>query len=147
MRNEAIPLSVQQPFTYVVPVTLAGSNAGSYTLIMANDSEFDLQTIEASTRVGTTVSSVTTYANENSNSLVNNFTLLIRDITGGRDYSTAPVPRFCLAGIAPLNIVQEGRCIRFPRKQQIEFQFLNLHSDFLQITVVLKGYKVFQRAL
>jgi hypothetical protein len=149
MRQEAIPLSVQQPFTYIVPITLAGTNAGSYTLIMANDSEFDLQTIEASTRIGTTSGSpaVTTYANENSNSLLNSFTLLIRDITGGRDYSTAPVPRFCLAGIAPLNIVQEGRCIRFPRKQQLEFQFLNLYSDYLQITVSLKGYKVFQRAL
>jgi hypothetical protein len=149
MRHEAIPLSVQQPFTYIVPITLAGSNAGSYTLILANDSEFDLQTIEASTRVGTTSGSpaTTTYANETANSIVNNFTVLIRDVTGGRDYSTAPTPRFLFAGIAPTNVVTEGRCIRFPRKQQFEFQFLNLHSDYLQITLSLKGYKVFQRAL
>jgi hypothetical protein len=136
MRNEAIPLAVQQPFTYIVPITLAASTAGSYSLILANDSEFDLQTIEASTSADT-----------NSSQLANNFSLLMRDITGGRDYSTAPVPRFLLAGIAPQNIVQEGRCIRFPRKQQIEFQFLNLTTSSLTVTVALKGYKVFQRAL
>jgi hypothetical protein len=136
MRNEAIPLAVQQPFTYIVPITLAASTAGSYSLILANDSEFDLQTIEASTSADT-----------NSSQLANNFSLLMRDITGGRDYSTAPVPRFLLAGIAPQNIVQEGRCIRFPRKQQIEFQFLNLTASSLTVTVALKGYKVFQRAL
>ncbi len=136
MRNEAIPLAVQQPFTYIVPITLTASSSGSYSLILANDSEFDLQTIEASTSADT-----------NSSQLANNFSLLMRDITGGRDYSTAPVPRFLLAGIAPQNIVQEGRCIRFPRKQQIEFQFLNLTASSLTVTVALKGYKVFQRAL
>jgi len=136
MRHEAIPLAVQQPFTYIVPITLAASTAGSYSLILANDSEFDLQTIEASTSADT-----------NSSQLANNFSLLMRDITGGRDYSTAPVPRYLLAGIAPQNIVQEGRCIRFPRKQQIEFQFLNLTASSLTVTVALKGYKVFQRAL
>jgi hypothetical protein len=136
MRSEAIPLAVQQPFTYIVPITLAASSAGSYSLILANDSEFDLQTIEASTSADT-----------NSSQLANNFSLLMRDITGGRDYSTAPVPRYLLAGIAPQNIVQEGRCIRFPRKQQIEFQFLNLTASSLSVTVALKGYKVFQRAL
>lgn len=96
MRNEAIPLAVQQPFTYIVPITLTASSSGSYSLILANDSEFDLQTIEASTSADT-----------NSSQLANNFSLLMRDITGGRDYSTAPVPRFLLAGIAPQNIVQE----------------------------------------
>ena len=136
MRSEAIPLAVQQPFTYIVPITLSASSSGSYSLILANDSEFDLQTIEASTSADT-----------NNNAIANNFTLLMRDITGGRDYSTAPVPRFLLAGIAPQNIVQEGRCIRFPRKQQIEFQFLNLTASSLIVTVALKGYKVFQRAL
>ena len=136
MRNEAIPLAVQQPFTYIVPITLAASATGSYSLILANDSEFDLQTIEASTSADT-----------NSSQLANNFSLLMRDITGGRDYSTAPVPRYLLAGIAPQNVVQEGRCIRFPRKQQIEFQFLNLTASSLTVTVALKGYKVFQRAL
>jgi hypothetical protein len=136
MRSEAIPLAVQQPFTYIVPITLSASSSGSYSLILANDSEFDLQTIEASTSADTT-----------SSAIVNNFSLLMRDITGGRDYSTAPVPRYLLAGIAPQNIVQEGRCIRFPRKQQIEFQFLNLTASSLTVTVALKGYKVFQRAL
>jgi len=136
MRNEAIPLAVQQPFTYIVPITLGANSSGSYSLILANDSEFDFQTIEASTSADTTNSAIE-----------NNFSLLLRDITGGRDYSTAPVPRFLLAGIAPQNIVQEGRCIRFPRKQQIEFQFLNLTASSLTVTVALKGYKVFQRAL
>jgi lysophospholipase L1-like esterase len=139
MRQEAIPLSVQQPFTYIVPITLAASTAGSYSLILANDSEFDLQTIEASTIVAG--------VNETATTITNNFTVLIRDVTGGRDYSTAPVPRFLLAGIAPTNVVTEGRCIRFPRKQQFEFQFLNLTTGSLAITLSLKGYKVFQRAL
>jgi|GEM_PF-3435163 len=139
MRQEAIPLSVQQPFTYIVPITLTANASGSYTLILANDSEFDLQVIEASTIPNST--------NETASTITNNFSVLMRDVTGGRDYSTAPVPRFLLAGIAPTNVVTEGRCIRFPRKQQFEFQFLNLTAVSLAITLALKGYKVFQRAL
>ncbi len=137
MRSEAIPLSVQQPFTYVVPITLGANASGSYTLILANDSEFDLQTIEATT----SQDAITDQQPPN------NFTLLMRDVTGGRDYSTAPVPRNAFAGMAPRNVVQEGRCIRFPRKQQIEFQFVNTTANPNTITLVLKGYKVFQRGL
>lgn len=138
MRSEAIPLSLQQPFTYVVQLTLGASSSGSYTLILANDSEFDLQSITATTSLDLPATN---------NFPPNNFSLLMRDVTGGRDYSTAPVNRNNLAGLVPTNVPNEGRCIRFPRKQQIEFQVVNLETSSNTIQIALKGYKVFQRGL
>lgn len=133
--REAIPLSQQQNFTYVVPVTLAASSTGSFTLILANDSEFDLQAISATTSQDLVTD----------NTPPNNFSLIVRDSTSGRDYSSAPVNRNNLAGLFPRNIENEGRCIRFPRKQQLDFQFQNLTANPLTIQVALKGYKVFTR--
>jgi hypothetical protein len=137
MRPEATPLNLKQPFTYIVPSgALAANASGSYTLILAQDSEFDLQAIVASTSQDTTPAAVT-----------NNFSLLMRDVTGGRDYSTAPVPRFLLAGIVPQNVLNIGERIRFPRKQQIEFQFTNLTATANTITLALLGFKVFTRSI
>lgn len=133
--REAIPISQQQPFTYVVNVSLNASSSGNFVLILANDSEFDLQSISATTSqdlVG-------------DNTPPNNFTLIVRDSTSGRDYSSAPVNRNNLAGLVPRNIENEGRCIRWPRKQQLDFGFQNLTANPLTVQVALKGYKVFTR--
>jgi hypothetical protein len=137
MTTVATPLSVAQPFSYIITSpTLAAASSGSFTLIFGQDSEFDLQAILASTNQDT-----------NNVTILNNFTLLMRDVTGGRDYSTAPVPRYLLAGVAPVNVNNEGRAIRIPRKQQIEFQFTNTSASSLIVTLALKGYKVFVREL
>ena len=133
--REAIPLSQQQPFTYIVPVTLTASGSASFTLILANDSEFDLQSISATTSADAITDATPP----------NNFNLIVRDSTSGRDYSSAPVNRNNLAGLVPRNIENEGRCIRFPRKQQLDFQFQNLVAAGLTVQVALKGYKVFTR--
>jgi hypothetical protein len=133
--RDAIPLNLQQPFDYVVVQTLGANASGSQTLILAQDSEFDLQLVTATTSEDATTDAVPP----------NNFAVLMRDVTGGRDYMTAPVQRNNFAGIVPVNTVNEGRCIRFPRKQQIEFQFQNLTANPITIQLVLKGYKVFQR--
>jgi hypothetical protein len=133
--REAIPLSQQQNFTYVIPVTLAANASGSYTLILANDSEFDLQAVSATTSADAITDATPP----------NNFNLIVRDSTSGRDYSSAPINRNNFAGLFPRNIENEGRCIRFPRKQQLDFQFTNLTGSSLTIQVALKGYKVFTR--
>lgn len=134
--REAIPLSQQQPFTYIVPVTLAANGSASFTLILANDSEFDFQTITATTSADAVTDSTAP----------NNFNLIVRDSTSGRDYSSAPVNRNNLAGIVSRFVENEGRCIRFPRKQQLDFQFQNLTATpNLVVQVALKGYKVFTR--
>lgn len=133
--REAIPLSQQQNFTYTVNLTLAANQTGNSTLILANDSEFDLQAVSATTSQDAITD----------NNPPNNFTILIRDTSGGRDYSSAPVNRNNFAGLFPRNIENEGRCIRFPRKQQLDFQFQNLTANPLTVQIALKGYKVFTR--
>ena len=129
-----IPLATQQPFTYVVDsgVIAANGNA-SQLLILGMDSDFDFYYMSSSTS-----------ADAAANAINNNFTLLMRDVTSGRDYMTGPVQRFNLAGVIATNVEVEARCIRFPKKQQIQFQFQNLTGGNLSIQLVLHGYKVFQ---
>ena len=116
-------------------MTLAANASGSYTLILANDSEFDFQAVSATTSQDAITDATAP----------NNFTIIVRDSTSGRDYSSAPVNRNNFAGLFTRYIENEGRCIRFPRKQQLDFQFQNLTANPLTIQVALKGYKVFTR--
>jgi len=134
-----IPLATQQPFSYVVDVTLAASSNASYLLILGMDSEFDFYSITATSSLDIAASATALSTN--------NFNLLIRDVTSGRDYSTAPVQRNNLAGLVPINVQPEGRCIRFPRKQQLQFQFQNLVASSNVVQVVLHGYKIFQGSI
>lgn len=135
--RDAIPLSLKQPFKYIVPITLGANATGSYTLILAQDSEFELHYMSATTSQDQVTDQTAP----------NNFAVLMRDVTGGRDYSTAPVQRNNFAGVIPRNVQTEGLCISFPRKQQIEFQFQNLTANPLTVQLALIGYKNFQRAL
>lgn len=132
-----IPLATQQPFTYLVNSgVIAASGNASVLLILGMDSEFDLYAITASSSVDTTPTAI-----------ANNFSLLMRDVTSGRDYSTAAVDRFNLAGLLPTNTLPEGRCIRFPRKQQIQFVFQNLTGTSHTVSLALHGYKIFQGSI
>jgi len=132
-----IPITEQQPFTYIVnSVAMAANAADQQLLIFGFDSDFDFYTITAATSVDTTAAII-----------ANNFTLQLKDVTSGRDFSTGPVQRFNLAGVIPTNVLGGPRCIRFGRKQQIQFNFLNLTANPLTVQVALTGYKVFTRGL
>ncbi len=131
-----IPLSEQQPFTYIVNAAIP-ANAGAQTmLILGNDSDFDFFTMSASTSADT-----------NAAVIPNNFSLLMKDTTTGRDFSTGPVNRFNLAGVLPTNFMGGPRCIRIGRKEQIEFNFVNLTGADITVQIALIGYKVFQRGM
>jgi len=134
-----IPLANQQPFSYTVNSgVMTGFSNASTLLILGMDSDFDFYYMSASTTGATA---------EVANVITNNFTLLMRDVTSGRDYSTGPVNRFNLAGVIASNVEVEARCIRFPKKQQIQFQFQNLVATDLSVQLVLHGYKVFQGSI
>ncbi len=131
----AIRLGEQQPFTYTVgPIALLANASLDVPLILGDDSEFDLQTILASTDV------------DNAGAVTlapNNFTCLMKDVSSGRDFSSGPVPRSIFAGVSPTNAVVESRCIRFPRKRQLQFTVANTTGATIIVTIALKGYKFF----
>jgi hypothetical protein len=132
-----IPLANQQPFSYVINSGVMAANSNASTLlILGMDSDFDFYYLSASTDADTAA-----------NVINNNFTLLLKDVTTGRDYMTGPVQRFNLAGVIATNVEVEARCIRFPKKQQLQFQFQNLTAGNLSVQIVLHGYKVFQGSI
>jgi hypothetical protein len=80
-----------------------------------------------------------------------NFKVLIKDISTGRDLFTSSLNRSLVCGNTSNCFVPEGYRIRWPRQNQLQFDFSCLYSTFptsmtaLDITFALRGYKIFGR--
>lgn len=157
------------PFVYTVNIQLTASQTGTKTLVLGADSEFELYGFEATTNadntllVGATLNGI---ANAAANSTLTNavqapdcFKVLIKDVSTGRDLFTEALPRSMLCGNVSQFFLPEGYRIRFPRQNQLQFDFTNLFSvnpsnlaplsptgaAQLSITFALRGYKIFGR--
>lgn len=159
------------PFVYSVSINLTASQTGTKTLVLGADSEFELYGFEAVTNADNTnlaggvLNGVTGAALNNP--LVNAvqapdcFKVLIKDISTGRDLFTESLSRSLICGSTANLFVAEGYRIRFPRQNQLQFDFTNLFSTNptnltplspagaaqLSITFALRGYKIFGRML
>ena len=150
------------PFIYSVDISLAASATGTKTLVLGSDSEFELYGFEARTSADNSNQTGAVIATSSSGSIsagnVNNviqvpdnFKVLIKDISTGRDLFTNAINRSLICGSASNCFVPEGYRIRFPRQNQIQFDFTNLYSTLptaltnLDITFALRGYKIFGR--
>jgi hypothetical protein len=118
------------PFIYTVEATLAANSSRQATLIFQADSRFELMAIFAS--------GPDTEATEVA---PNNFSLLIRDQTTGRDLMSNRVPQRILCGNAFNGFLQK-RGIVFEPQSNLLFDFLNLTGVEIKVTVALHGYKL-----
>lgn len=147
------------PFVYTVEISLAASGTGTKTLVLGADSEFELYGFEARTNVDYTGSAVAYTMNgvvqtgSSAQALASPdcFKVLIKDISTGRDLFTTALPRSLITGNTANFFLPEGYRIRFPRQNQIQFDFTSLVSilpagaSTLDITFALRGYKIFGR--
>ena len=142
------------PFIYTVDISITAlSGTGTKTLVLGSDSEFELYGFEARTNadgaITGTIAGVTVGANPVQ--APDNFKILIKDISTGRDLFTNSLSRSLVCGNASNLFVPEGYRIRFPRQNQLQFDFTNLYTAFptgatsLDITFALRGYKIFGR--
>ncbi|NDG86115.1 MAG: hypothetical protein EBX52_13885 [Proteobacteria bacterium] len=78
-----------------------------------------------------------------------NFKILVKDISTGRDLFTNALNRSLICGNASNYFIPEGYRIRFPRQNQLQFDFTNLYTAWptgassIDITFALRGYKIF----
>lgn len=135
--RQPIPLSAQQNFWYALTVVLGANAAVSNVLIMANDSEFDLYSIMASTDQDAPLAANT------QGQVPENFSLLLKDLSSGRDFMSEPIRRSNICGLARFNPNPEGRPIRFPRKEQIQVTLTNLVAVQITVQLAFHGYKIF----
>jgi len=156
------------PFVYSVSINLTASQTGTKTLVLGADSEFELYGFEAVTNadntnlVGGVLNGVTGAGTlNNSVQAPDCFKVLIKDISTGRDLFTESLSRSLICGSTANLFVAEGYRIRFPRQNQLQFDFTNLFSTNptgltplsptgaaqLSITFALRGYKIFGRML
>jgi hypothetical protein len=147
------------PFIYSVDISLDASGTGTKTLVLGSDSEFELYGFEARTsadnsdQTGAVISTSdgTVTAVNNVIQAPDNFKLLIKDISTGRDLFTSSLNRSLVCGNASNYFIPEGYRIRWPRQNQLQFDFTCLYStlptdlNVLDITFVLRGYKIFGR--
>lgn len=146
------------PFVYSVEISLAASGTGTKTLVLGADSEFELYGFEARTNADNSDQSTAVINGVAAGTAVNpvgtpdNFKILIKDISTGRDLFTNSLPRSLVCGSMVNQFVPEGYRIRFPRQNQLQFDFTCLYSTLplsagstLDITFALRGYKIFGR--
>jgi len=149
------------PFIYSVDISLSASGTGTKTLVLGSDSEFELYGFEARTSADNsdqtgavlTNSAGTVIAGTVNNVIQapDNFKLLIKDISTGRDLFTSSLNRSIICGNASNYFIPEGYRIRWPRQNQLQFDFSCLYSTLpdsitaLDITFALRGYKIFGR--
>ena len=147
------------PFIYSVDISLDASGTGTKTLVLGSDSEFELYGFEARTSADNSdqTNAVITTSSGPVDPLNNviqapdNFKLLIKDISTGRDLFTSSLNRSLICGNASNYFIPEGYRIRWPRQNQLQFDFTNLYSTLpdtitkLDITFALRGYKIFGR--
>lgn len=136
----AIPLASEQPFSYVLNFSLTSQASDTKLLILDGDSEFDLLGITATTDQDGTLTGAT-----GPTQLPENFSMLLTNVSSGRQFSSAALNRGNICGNAFTNFVREGKVIRFPRKQQLQIQVTNLVALTIAVQIALKGYKVFNR--
>jgi hypothetical protein len=150
------------PFIYTVDISLSASGTGTKTLVLGSDSEFELYGFEARTSADNSNQTGAVLATSSSGSIsagnVNNvvqapdcFKILIKDISTGRDLFTSSLNRSLVCGNTSNLFVPEGYRIRWPRQNQLQFDFTCLYSTLptaltaLDITFALRGYKIFGR--
>lgn len=145
------------PFIYTVEISLAASATGTKTLVLGADSEFELYGFEARTNADNSSQTTAVLAGLTAGTVNNavqapdNFKLLIKDISTGRDLFTNSLSRSLICGNVSQFFLPEGYRIRFPRQNQLQFDFTNLYSVFpsgltsLDIVFALRGYKIFGR--
>ena len=149
------------PFIYSIDISLSASGTGTKTLVLGSDSEFELYGFEARTSADNsnqTGAEITTSAGiipaGDVNNVIqspDNFKLLIKDISTGRDLFTNSINRSLICGNASNYFIPEGYRIRWPRQNQLQFDFSCLYSTLpnnltsLDITFALRGYKIFGR--
>ena len=143
------------PFIYTVDISITAlSGTGTKTLVLGSDSEFELYGFEARTNMDmvTTGAIAGTTSASNPVQAPDNFKILIKDISTGRDLFTNSLSRSLVCGNSSNLFVPEGYKIRFPRQNQLQFDFTNLYtawptasSQSLDITFALRGYKIFGR--
>lgn len=147
------------PFIYSVDISLDASGTGTKTLVLGSDSEFELYGFEARTSADNSDQNnaviTTSFGNilplNNTIQAPDNFKLLIKDISTGRDLFTSSLNRSLICGNASNYFIPEGYRIRWPRQNQLQFDFTNLYSTLpdnitkLDITFALRGYKIFGR--
>ena len=143
------------PFIYTVDISITSlSGTGTKTLVLGSDSEFELYGFEARTNcdnAGNTGAIAGVTIGANAVQAPDNFKILIKDISTGRDLFTNSLSRSLVCGNASNLFVPEGYKIRFPRQNQLQFDFQNLYTAFptgatsLDITFALRGYKIFGR--
>lgn len=147
------------PFIYSVDISLDASGTGTKTLVLGSDSEFELYGFEARTSADNSdqtnaVISTSSGSVDPLNNVIqapDNFKLLIKDISTGRDLFTSSLNRSLVCGNASNYFIPEGYRIRWPRQNQLQFDFTNLYSTLpdsitkLDITFALRGYKIFGR--
>jgi hypothetical protein len=144
------------PFVYSVDITISTlSGTGTKTLVLGADSEFELFGFEARTSLdnatqgGAVLGGATALANPTQQP--DNFKILIKDISTGRDLFTNSLPRSLVCGSMANFFIPEGYRIRFPRQNQLQFDFTNLYTAWptgatsIDITFALRGYKIFGR--
>ena len=144
------------PFVYSVDISISTlSGTGTKMLVLGADSEFELYCFEARTsldnasQAGATLGGATVLANPTQQP--DNFKILIKDISTGRDLFTNSLPRSLVCGSMANFFIPEGYRIRFPRQNQLQFDFVNLYTGWptgatsIDITFALRGYKIFGR--
>jgi len=142
------------PFIYTVDITITAlSGTGTKTLVLGADSEFELYGFEARTsldqasQAGAVIAGATALANPVQ--APDNFKVLVKDISTGRDLFTNALNRSLICGNSSNLFVPEGYRIRFPRQNQLQFDFTNLYTTYptgataIDITFALRGYKIF----
>lgn len=131
--NQVYSTAVIIPFTYLVQIALTANQAGQQQLTMAADSVFELLRILAVTDA------------DDDAFPPNNFAIQITDSTTSHQMSNARVPQAIYTAYTyqgPGN--DEKYPIRFPAQAQVLFDFLNLTSGTINVSVALKGYKIYQ---
>ena len=147
------------PFIYTVEISLAASGTGTKTLVLGADSEFELYGFEARTNIDNTGVGVASTINgivatgspAFGTGAPDCFKVLIKDVSTGRDLFTSSLARSLVCGNTSNFFVPEGYKIRWPRQNQIQFDFISTVSALpagattLDITFALRGYKIFGR--
>ena len=131
------------PFIYSVSITLGANAAGSRTLVLGIDSEFELYGFEARTNQDIDLTAPRTGVV----SQPDVFTIFITDTSTGRNFFTEPVGRSLIASNSTQNFTPEGVRIRFPRQEQFQLDFNNLTAAELRIQFGFRGYKIFNPTL
>ena len=138
MTKQAVPTSQQTPQFYVINFTLNANAQLTQTLILDNDSEFDLFAIEGVTDQDGTLTAAT-----GPTQIPENFSIQIENQTTGRKFMNDLVRRGNICGKAFSNMTPEGARIRFPRKTQLNITVQNLVAVAIVVQICFKGYKVY----